>query len=62
MKKKAPKKDALKPCPFCGGKAEVVRMGGGGWVRFSKEACGAMSQADMKLAISRQRWQRRVGQ
>ena len=35
--------DALKPCPFCGGEAEMLRDDDGRWTQVHCTVCGARS-------------------
>lgn len=54
--------EALKPCPFCGGKAEMIRYPANGKVTVSCRSSGCM--ANISFCVSKDRaieaWNRRV--
>lgn len=50
----------LKPCPFCGGEAEIHPYGGGGYDVWCEGSCGAEINGFRTEAEAVEAWNRRV--
>jgi hypothetical protein len=51
----------LKPCPFCGSKAEFVNIGEHFYVSCTKNSCAAYTDGGMRMPErAAKRWNRRV--
>lgn len=47
---------ALRPCPFCGGSAELVDGGGGAWRAVECGTCGARGRRAADVADAARAW------